>query len=115
MRASFSYHLPMDLNLSLSANYSSPMKRLNRTEKERYGGSIGLGRAFLDKRLNIQTSYTYNPNTTYTVQLEGVSSSSKTNVSAHNFSISARYMLRWGNKQAKVNKANHGNIETSRM
>ena len=113
--ASFSYRLPLDLNLSLSANYSSPMKRLNRTEKERYGGSIGLSRSFLDNRLNIQASYRYSPNTTYTVQPEGVSSSSKTNVSAHRFSVSARYMLRWGNKRAKINKANHGNSETSRM
>lgn len=113
--ASFSYRLPLDLNLSLSANYSSPMKRLNRTEMERYGGSIGLSRSFLDNRLNIQANYRYSPNTTYTVQPEGVSSSSKTNVSAHRFSVSARYMLRWGNKRAKINKANHGNSETLRM
>ena len=115
VRASFSYRLPLDLNLSLSANYSSPMKKFNRTEKARHGGSFSLSRAFLDRQLNVSASYRYSPNTSYTVQPEGVNSSSKTNIIAHSFGISVRYMLRWGNKQAKVNKAVHGNSETSRM
>ncbi len=114
-RASFSYHLPMDLNMSLSANYSSPMKRFNRTEKERYGGSIGLGRAFLDNRLNLQANYRYSPYTTYTVQPEGVNSSSTSNIPPHRFSITARYQLKWGNGKARINKAKHDNSETSRM
>ena len=114
-RASFSYRLPWDLNLSLSANYSSPIKRLNRTEKERYDGNIGLGRAFLDNRLNLQANYRYSPHTTYTVQPKGVNSSSTNNISPHRFSITARYQLKWGNSRARINKAKHDNSETSRM
>ena len=90
-------------------------QRLNRTEKERYGGSIGLGRAFLDNRLNLQANYRYSPHTTYTVQPKGVNSSSTNNISPHRFSITARYQLKWGNSRARINKAKHDNSETSRM
>ena len=64
--------------------------------------------------LNVSLNYSINSQNESNIQIEGVQSNSKTNSSIHRITLSARYQLKWGNKNARISKQMMENTEITR-
>lgn len=111
---SFSHQLPYHINLRLSGSYYSPSQSLYSKDASRISGSAGISRSFMRDALNISLNYSINSQNERNIQIEGVQSNSKTNRSIHRINLSARYQLKWGNKNARIRKQMIQNSEMSR-
>ena len=111
---SFSHQLPYNINLRFSGSYYSPSQSLCSKDLSRFSGNTGINRSFMKDALNVSLNYSINSQNESNIQIERVQSNSKTNSSIHRITISARYQLKWGNKNARIRKQMMENTEINR-
>ena len=108
-------NLPKGFDLNINGNYFSPSKGINGSIGRMFNTSVSLSKSFFQRQLIASASYTYSALTRTNIYIEGVRQQYHSNSSPHSMRVSLRYVLKWGNKWAKVQKSKTESEEMKRM